>query len=194
MEFKQLIRIFREDTLFFLGVVLFSIALSLLWQNNQKMSFQASLLLNIGRTGMEQTGDYTYDDFYRLQADERFGDTVVRWLSSPRVVEDIYKDAHLNPDTLGIRDLKKAFQAGRLSSQVIEVTYSGTNERLLGQLSGSVVNVLSHYTENLNTENKEKNWFVVVGNDPVIRDGRVASFTALVVGLASGLFIGFWAV
>lgn len=194
MEFKQLIAIFRKDLSFFVGLVLLVVIIALVWQRNQPPVSQATLLLNVGRTGTEQTSDYTYDSFYRLQADERFADTVVRWLSSPRVVEDIYKDARLNPESLGLRDLKKTFTAGRLSSQIIEVNFSNQNEKLLPELSRSAVTVLGRYTDSLNKENKEKNWFAVIGSDPVIRDGRVETNTALLLGLAIGLFIGFWGV
>jgi uncharacterized protein involved in exopolysaccharide biosynthesis len=194
MELKQLIAVFKKDRVFFIGTVLVIVFVAFLWQKNQKPLSEATLLLNIGRSGIDQTSAYTYDSFYRLQADERFADTVVRWLASPRVVEDIYNEAHLNPEALGIRDLKKVFKAARLSSQMIEVTYGGPNEKLLGQLSQSVTTVLARYTADLNREDKEKNWFVVIGSEPVVRDGRVPSTTVLLLGLALGVFVAFWGV
>lgn len=194
MEFKELIAVFQKQGAFFFGVVFFVLASAFLWQSNQRPVYEATLLLNIGREGVQSTTEYTYDSFYRLQADERFADTVVRWLTTPRVVEDIYTDANLREKITSGGNLKRVFNAGRLSSQVIEVSYSGESEKSLVQLTTSVTKVLNRYTENLNKENKETSWFVVIGSDPVIRDARIGLNLALAVSLVVGLFVAFWAV
>lgn len=194
MELKEFIAIFRKNGRLFIGIVLFALVAAFVWQRSQPVSYQATLLLNVGRSGAQETTEYTYDGFYRLQADERFADTVVRWLQSPRVVEDIYADARLDVGAADIRDLKGAFKAGRLSSQMIEVGFTGRSEKTLRVLSESSASVLNRYAESLNRDNQEKNWFVIIGSDPVIRDGRVALPLALVVGLLAGLFVAFWAV
>lgn len=194
MELRELLAVLRGHRNQYLGIVFIFIFVAWVWQKEQPVSYQATLLMNIGRAGVSETTDYTYDSFYRLQADERFADTVVRWLSTPRVVEDIYKEAHLNGEMLGIKDLSRVFSAGRLSSQVISVQYGGENEKRLGDLAKAAVTVLNHYTDTLNTNAREKSWFVVIGSDPVIRDGRVSLGLALMMGLVVGLFVGFWAV
>lgn len=193
MELRDYIDIFKKQEKMFWVIVLISVLVAIVWQQNQSASYQATLLLNIGRGNVQNTDQYTYDSFYRLQADERFADTVVRWLGAPRVVEDIYATAGLDPKSVGIRDLKNAFTAKRLSSQVIEVTYADPDEKALKQISASAASVLNYYAESLNKENKESNWFVVIGSDPVIRDARFSLSLAMAVGLALGIFIGFWA-
>mgnify|MGYP003512059204 FL=1 len=165
-----------------------------LWQRDQGVSYQATLLLNIGRAGVSETTDYTYDSFYRLQADERFADTVVRWLTTPRVVEDIYYESRLNPTGLDAKALGAVFSAGRLSSQMITVKYGGADPKVLEELARSAVTVLNRYTDTLNTEAREKSWFVVIGSDPVIRERHISPELALGVGLVLGLFVGFWLV
>lgn len=194
MELKEYLDIFRKQAKWFWMSVIACMAVAAVWQQSQSVAYQATLLLNIGRSGVQDTAEYTYDSFYRLQADERFADTVVRWLGSPRVVEDIYSQAKLDTAVLGTRDLKRAFGAGRLSSQMIEISYAGRDEKTLKSLSQSVVTVLNRYTESLNREKRESSWFTVIGNDPVIRDARIGLAIALAVGLAIGVFIGFWAV
>ena len=194
MELQDLLNVLRKQRAFYLGIVLFFVFTSWIWQKEQEVKYEATLLINIGRAGVSQTQDYTYDSFYRLQADERFADTVVRWLSSPRVVEDIYREAGMNPEKLGLKELGKAFAPGRLSSQMITVKYGGADKQPLNMLSQAVVTVLNRYTQTLNTEEREKSWFVVIGSDPVIRDSRVGLELALLVGLALGIFIGFWTV
>ncbi|MBP7060977.1 MAG: hypothetical protein KBA91_03310 [Candidatus Moranbacteria bacterium] len=194
MELRNFIALFRKQKTLFLGILFVSVVGSWVWQSGQPLTYRATLLLNIGRTGASATTDYTYDSFYRLQADERFADTVVRWLSAPRVVEDIYTEAHLESNTLGIKTLGTVFSAGRLSSQVIAVQYGGANKKALEQMAQSAVTVLNRYTNSLNTEARDKSWFVVLGSEPVVRDGRVSLHLALLVGALLGLFVGFWAV
>ena len=194
MELKEFIALFRKQKMLFIGIVLFVLVGAFVWQRSQPVSYQATLLLNVGRSGAQETTDYTYDSFYRLQADERFADTVVRWLGSPRVVEDIYAEARLDPGSIGTRDLKSVFRAGRLSSQMIEVNFTGRSEKTVRALSDSSATVLNRYAESLNRDNQEKNWFVIIGSDPVIRDGRVNLSLSLLVGLLAGFFIAFWTV
>lgn len=194
MELRELLAVLRGHRNQYLGIILVFVFVALVWQKEQPVSYQATLLMNIGRAGASETTDYTYDSFYRLQADERFADTVVRWLSTPRVVEDIYKEAQLNSASLGIKDLSRAFTAGRLSSQVISVQYRSENEKRLENLAQAAVTVLNRYTDTLNTNEREKSWFVIIGSDPVIRDGRVSLGLALMVGFLVGLFVGFWVV
>ena len=194
MELRDLITVFRKQRQFFLGSVLLFVLVAWGWQQAQPMTYQATLLINIGRTGVDTTSAYAYDGFYRLQADERFADTIVRWLAAPRVVEDIYREAHLDARGLGTKQLSGTLTAGRLSSQMITVTYGGRDEQTLKQLAVAAVTVLNRYTESLNTDGHEKSWFVVIGSDPVIRDGRVSRSLALVLGLVLGMFVGFWLV
>ncbi len=122
MEFKEWLDIFRKRTRMMITVILGCIAVGVLWYVFQPRGLAADLTLNVTRIGSQETSDYKYDDFYRLQADERFADTVVRWLGSPRIVSDIYSTAHLDADSLGLSGLNKAFKSERLSSQMIRVT------------------------------------------------------------------------
>lgn len=75
---------------------------------------------------------------------------------------------------------------------MIEVTYGNADEKVLRKISGATIITLNQYTDSLNKESKESNWFVVIGSDPVIRDVRIAFLFALAVGLMFGIFVGFW--
>ena len=110
MEFKEYMAIFKRHARVFWLVVLGCVVVSVIWQQNQRAVYQATLLINIGRGSVQNTEQYTYDNFYRLQADERFADTVVRWLGSPRIVEDIYADALIRLSHTGARDVKNIFR------------------------------------------------------------------------------------
>lgn len=190
----EYVHIFRKQSGVFFGTVLICLGVGLVWQQMQLETYRATLLLNIGRSDARETREYAYDSFYRLQADERFADTVVRWLGAPRIVEDIYADANLPVAALGTRDLKSLFSAKRLSSQMIEVSYAGKDQEMLGGLSDSLITVLNRYTESLNNDGNDPGWFVVIGSDPVIRDARVGFWSAFLAALLAGLLFGFWAV
>ncbi|MEK7182049.1 MAG: hypothetical protein AAB708_02895 [Patescibacteria group bacterium] len=187
MEFKEYIAIIRRDFALFLVLIAIIVGGALVWQQSQPKTYEATLLLNVGRTKMQPTEEYTYDSFYRLQADERFADTVVRWLEAPRVVEDIYADAQVFE--------RGEFTGKRLSSQVIEVTYQAKIKKDLSRLSGSMVTVLNRYTESLNKEKNDANgWFVILGSDPVVADARIPFSPVLGISLLVGLFLSFWIV
>ncbi|MDO8565692.1 MAG: hypothetical protein Q7S04_00710 [Candidatus Moranbacteria bacterium] len=194
MELRDYITIFKKQKKIFWAIVFLSVLAATVWQKNQEAQYQATLLLNIGRTGGEVTQEYTYDSFYRLQADERFADTVVRWLGSPRVVEDIYGAANIDLEKRGMRDLKGMFGAKRLSSQMIEVTYTDVSDKTLKKISEAAIVTLNRYTDSLNKENDETNWFTVIGSDPIVRDAHIPLPLALVIGLLFGIFVGFWTV
>jgi uncharacterized protein involved in exopolysaccharide biosynthesis len=195
MELRDFTQIWKKNSKLFWMIVLIITLATIIWQRNQPESFRATLLLNIGRTGTQSTGDYyTYDGFYRLQADERFADTVVRWLGSPRVVEDIYTAAGMDKKSANTSQLKSIFGAKRLSSQMIEVTYSDRDEKVLQKISVATIGTLNRYTQNLNEEKNDLSWFMVIGSDPVIRNARISFPLALLVGLLCGVFVGFWTV
>lgn len=196
MEFREIVRLYWEERRLFALVVAVTVFVTLVWQVNQPVSYRASLLLNIGRQGAQATttGEYTYDNFYRLQADERFADTVVRWLESPRVVSDILKEAGIRPQAASESDLRGMIGAKRLSSQVIETSFAETRKEILEKESDAIVKVLNQYASGLNQGSASEGWFVVVGSNPVILDARTAPGTAISFGAIAGLLFAFWGV
>jgi uncharacterized protein involved in exopolysaccharide biosynthesis len=172
-----------------LGIIVVS---AILWQRMQPIRFDATSLINVTRSGSQQTSDYTYDGFYRLQADERFADTVVRWIGSPRGAEDILHDAGVDTRTMNTTDLERFFMVGRLSSQVIRVEYRAESEASAEKISHAMRGVLNRYSETLNQNVKDPSWFTLESGDPVIRDGRIPLWKVLIVSGAVGLFLGLW--
>ncbi len=194
MEFKSFIAIFYKQRKSFWVTVLVCVCLGALWQYAQKESVSSNLTLNITRAGSEQTTDYQYHDFYRLQADERFADTVVRWLGSPRMVSDIYANAQLSPYGFGIQSLSHVLKAERLSSQMIQVTYRAKNESDAKNIAVSLIERVNKEADMLNQDQKESAWFIVIGDNPVVSEGRISMLFTLFISLALGILIGFWVV
>lgn len=196
MEFRDIVKRYWEERRLFAVIMACAFFLAFVWQMSQPMHYRAALLLNVGRKGEQAiSGDeYAYDSFYRLQADERFGDTVVRWLQSPRVVSDILTESGLDSALYSERALKRLISAKRLSSQVIELSFENREQAVLEREADAIVKVLNVYTDNLNQGEANKGWFVVVGSEPVLSDARVTWLSAALVGVFAGGFVGLWGI
>lgn len=194
MELKEYILIFKKNLGLFVTVVILVIVAGILFQLFRPISYKSSITLNVTRTGFEETQEYRYDNFYRLQADERFADTVVRWLGSPGIVTDILGDAGLDSSKLSQWKLSRFFNAKRLSSQVIEVNFIRNDVDTAKKLSESLVRMVNIETDKLNEIQREENWFMVLGSDPVVKQNKIPWGILLLSSIAIGIFLGFWSV
>lgn len=193
MTLREFIYLFvRKKELCFsilFGFVLISLAVYRL----QTPSYHVSLLLSVTRGREEVTTDYRYDAFYRLQADERFSDTLVRYLATPQALHEIASRSALPPlETVFF--LNHGLKATRLSSDLITVD---TRVRLShsGETIGtSITDTVNHYTDELNEKSQTPNWFHILGSVPEISDARFSWRLALLVGFLSGVFVTFWTV
>jgi len=186
MELKEYITIFKKHFKLFLLMIFLVTAAIIVFQIVRPLTYKTSLALNITRDGSQKTDDYKYDDFYRLQADERFADTVVRWMALPAITESIYSEA-------GVSEGEK-FKAKRLSSQLIEITYITSDVKTAQKLSDSIIKVLNRETEKLNEFQKNEAWFKILGGQPIITDNKPNLWKSAPVGLLIGVFLGFWTV
>jgi hypothetical protein len=187
MELREFIRIFTDRKRLFFGVFFGFVLLGLAVYRLQPERYEAALMLNISRTGYEKTDAYRYDQFYRLQADERFADTVVRWVAAPSVRAKM-RSLGASERVIG------TLSAKRLSSQMIDVRYSASSPKGFGDAKGAIVAALNDETEKLNADAKDPNWFTIVADEPVVSDARVPLRIAFGGGIASGLFFAFWSV
>lgn len=186
MELKEYIIIFKKNFKLFLLVVMLVVAAGIIFQTARPLTYKTFLTLNITREGFQETENYKYDEFYRLQADERFADTVVRWLESPRITMDIREKT-------GVSSNRK-FKAKRLSSQMIEIVYITSNIKEAQDLADSAVEILNKETESLNKYQKNESWFKVLGSQPVIAENKFDWRKLIPISLLVGVFLGGWTV
>ncbi len=187
MDLREFLSVFWKYRVLFLGMVLVFVVMGFVAQLLQPVRFAAEITMNVARSGVRTTNEYAYDDFYRLQADERFADTVVRWLESPRIVSDIVHAAKRDGEAI-------SFDADRLSSQVIRVRFITRDEKIAEAISRSLFEVLNRETASLNQNRSEDGWFALVGETPSIADARFGRSWVLGVSLFLGVFLGFFAV
>lgn len=168
------------------------------WQWLRPVSYETVLALHIARS-QEKTvssGEYRYGDFYRLQADERFADTVVRWLLSPGIVSDVFRAADLEKRVGNPGDLSGAFVPKRLSSQFVEVRFSSPEMTDGEKIANAMRDVLNRETQNLNlgAPGNSDGWFVVLVDRPVTYRYEPNWKWILAVSLSLGVLAGAWAV
>lgn len=188
MELREFVGVFVKDRKVFFGIILGCVVLGMLVFRFQPERYQATVSLNVTRGGAVETVDYRYDQFYRLQADERFADTVVRWIAAPAVKGDIDAEAGV-PDG-AIRDLEVV----RLSSQMIEVTYTASSPAAFGKYAAAIAKVINRESASLNESAKAQDWFIVVSGDPAVGDARIGFWPMAAGSLFAGVFLAFWTV
>lgn len=170
MELREFLYALRKEWKLLLGTVVLVVGGVFLWQAVKPDTYQTIVSLHIARSfdASQKSDEYRYGDFYRLQADERFADTVVRWLLSPAIVLDILKEAEIPLHTIQYKNLTKQFQPKRLSSQFIEVRFLIFQEEDGKKIADGMRSVLNKQSENLNIDSPEKNgWFVIVVDTPI---------------------------
>ena len=103
MELREYYKILKSNMSVVVYTVIIAVIAVYAWSIKASQAHNASLLLNISRTETQSTADYRYDQFYRLQADDKFAETVVSWLESPGVSQDIFAKAGVNTDQATMR-------------------------------------------------------------------------------------------
>ncbi len=185
MSFHECVVLFQKEWKLFIGAVIIFLLVGFCIHAFQPLSYRAEITMNVARSGVREVGsEYTYDDFYRLQADERFADTVVRWLQSPRILADIHSESKVSDEQLIL------FDADRLSSQVIRVRYSLKKVEDADAIANAMFFVLNRESELLNMNNDVSGWFHLVGGSPFVSDARVSFLKISTLALMSGIFLG----
>ncbi len=192
MELKEYIQIIKKQYFLVIAIIIVTVLIAEGYFIFRQKDYNTSLLINITRTGTQETTDFRYDDFYRLQADEKFTETLVQWLKSPRVVLDILDEAGVDTKDMNLRKLSKAIRPEKMSSQVILISYVSQDSQTAKKISQSIVNVISKKTEDLNEDQKNNTWFKIISNDPVIVKNQIDLVMVFLASLLIGFFLSFW--
>ena len=193
MELKEYLKIIQQQKRLFIAIVFFVFLAGLAYFSFRPVSFDTSLTLNVTRSGSQVSSDYKYDDYYRLQADEKFVETIVEWIRSPRIEEDIYIDSGVDTANFSLEKLAGSIKAEKRSSQLVAVSFSAPNQKMAQDIAKSVSKVISRNIQNLNKNQKEVAWFEVISEEPVIRKSKVNPFV-MVVFFFGAIFLAFFSV
>lgn len=192
MELKEYLKIIQKNLKLFLLTIIVVMAGAALYFSLRPISYSVSLTLNITREAVQRSNEYQFDNYYRLQADEKFAETVVQWLKSPRMVMDIYADAGVDKRDLSLRRLSKSFKADKVSSQIVLVTLQVKDAEEAKIISGALVNSVGENTRALNKDQKEETWFKIIADNPVIIKNTISHLALATASLFFGIFLAFW--
>src|SRR4030043_1642293 len=115
MELREYYKILRSHISIIVYVVLIAVVVAYAWSVRKSQTSSASFILKISRTESQNTADYQYDQFYRLQADEKFTETISGWLKSPGTTREIFSKAGIDSENDSMRQLSKSFRAEKKS-------------------------------------------------------------------------------
>jgi capsular polysaccharide biosynthesis protein len=195
MELKEYYKILKRNLAVVIYTVFIAIVVVYAWSVKKSQTYSASLLLNISRAETQPTSDYRYDQFYRLQADEKFAETIVEWLKSPGVTKDIFDKAGVSTDQKTMRALSKSFRAEKLSSNLVGVQYSTSTSEEAEKIAPALASVISEKTKSLNSEARDPNWFQVEMSNLIIlkntQDLRINLGIAILAGILLGSLLAF---
>lgn len=190
MELKEYYKIWRENVSVAIFVTLIVIIIVYAWSVKKSETYSTALLLGVSRTETQSTAEYKYDQFYRLQADEKFSETIVSWLKSPGVAKDIFKKAGAVADQKTMRQLSKSFHAEKASSEIVSVSFGAQNEEEAKKIANAVFSIVSEKTKSMNSEARDLNWFSVDMTDLIIAKNIQDLRINLIIAALLGIFIG----
>jgi len=187
MEVREYFEIIKRQRKTFLITLVGVIAFGMSGYFLIPVRYKVNMELNITRIGYQKnTTDYRYDEFYRLQADERFADTVVRWIESPLTQKNILQKS-------GFSEFKK-LRAARLSSQMVEVTFLVDKKTNALPIAKAVSETLNEKTAKLNKYQHDPNWFIILSGTPIVSEYKWGILKFFAATVLLGLFIALWTV
>lgn len=193
MELKEFIDLLKNNIKVFWLILIGAIFVGLGIFNYQKSFYVASIGVDIAREkeNIKDSPNYQYDQFYRLQADEKFGQNIVSWLEDPSFNNLNQKDFEKGQvgewsDISGI----KVFQP---SANYLKIDFKSKNP-LSAHLFGKVLKEnLKERTEQLNFSQSD-NWFKLIFSQTYVAKNNPNIYIFLIVSILLGSFLGFLAV
>jgi len=189
MELREYYKILKSNISVVIYTVIIVVIAAYAWSERASQSFSASLLLNISRTEAQSTADYRFDQFYRMQADDKFAETIVEWMKSPGVAQDIFAKAGVSTSDKTMRQLAKSFRAEKLSSNLVGVNFGTLTEDEAKKIASAVSDVAAAKTNSLN-DSHDPSWFKTNMTNPIILKNTEDLRVNLAIATALGLFLG----
>lgn len=193
MELRAFLELFLHRRQLILGLVALTVFLGFLAYRLQTQWYESEVLLSVTRQGSETTPEYQYDQYYRLQADERMADTVARYLETSIARRETARRALLS----SVRERQfvvNKVTALRLSPSLIRVNYRAATPTEAERIASALAETGERHVASLNEQAANRNWFTLVSSEAFSKDGRFSLPTAIGIGVFAGLFVSFWTV
>ncbi len=196
MELKEYIQIFKKKKEFFLGVWLSVILAVLLVFIFLPVKYETVMSIAVTREGDANIfGEYDYDLYYRLEADDSYGKTVVQWLSDENNLNEILSRSRddCKIDKSASHKIAKSFRGEQFSANYIHVKYKTENISQAQALAKETSRVLKVKNGELNESSQNDNWFKLIFSQPSITKKELPLSIifggAIILGLLVSIFI-----
>ncbi|MFA5871206.1 MAG: hypothetical protein WC858_00630 [Parcubacteria group bacterium] len=190
MELKEYYRILRANFATAIYAIVILVVVAYIWSIKQAENYSASLLLNVSRIDTQNTAEYRYDQFYRIQADDKFSDTISEWLSAPGIASEIISKADLSGNNRTLRQLSGSFRGEKLSPEAVEVRFSAANPDEAKKIGDAIGIVIDEKTKNLNANSQDATWFKIFPSNYIALKNTQNLLLNLGVAGIAGLFLG----
>ncbi len=193
MDFKNSIRpLFKYWWVIGLSVLVVIVALILV-DKLQSQEYEGTTTLVVKQIVLPSTeGDYGYDGYYAVMANQSFADTIEGWLKSPEMVAEIYEQAKIDyPKNMST--LQARFDVDKVVSQSIAMKMKAGSKEEAELLLKSAQTVVKERVETMLVDKEGKPLFTVI-NTPVLVlpyaiDYRVQFGVGIMGALCVGVFL-----
>ena len=193
MELRAFLQLFINRKNLIIGIVDLSLVVGFLAYRLQHQWYRSEVLLSVTRQGAEATAEYQYDQFYRLQADERMADTVARYLETEIGRQTVARRALLTEER-EFEFIESKVMVLRLSPSLLRVVYRAKTPNEANQLAVAFLEAGEQHIASLNEQAANRNWFTLISSETFFRDDRFTFPIALALSFAAGVFVAFWTV
>ena len=190
MELRDYLRIISKRVWLLVGIILVFLIAVYAFTITRPKSWDGSVLFNIvKRSNATEVNQYTYDQYYAIQASSLFADTVISWLQDPYTVISIYKETDIDTSKLTLKNSSKIFTTRKIQPAGVQVKITSTDQNKVGPLLKNATLVVQDRVKKLNEMDNSGN-FVIDANDPVVIDHRESLVTNIILALVAGLLVG----
>ena len=193
MDVRDFLQLFLRERRLILIIIIGALVVGFLAYRLQSPRYEGEVLLSVTRQGSETTTEYQYDQFYRLQADEKMADMVARYLETALGRRETARRALLS-DERETEFIDSTVTALRLAPSLVYVSYVAKTPTESERIAGAMLETAERYVVGLNEQAANRNWFTLVSSESLTRDGRFTLVMALGIASFFGFFGAFWIV
>lgn len=193
MTLYEWIALFERKRLLVVGLI--SLALMSAWGYFLKQPdlYRSSFTLTVTRTALPRPTEYSYDHFYRFQADERLAESVVAYLGSASGKQRVAERAEVDPVSFRAF-VQSKLRIARQGTNLMMVETPAVTRESAGRLSQALLTEAEGYLARLNEDARDPYWFTVVSDEPVIHSARFSLVRLTAIGGVIGILAAFWMV
>lgn len=190
MELKEFVKLLKDNFKIFIVILVGVILIDLIVFNSQTKFYNASIGVDIAREKNQEQSenkDYQYDQYYRLQADEKFAKNIISWLDDPVFLKLNQKD--FNENKIGKWENVFALKASQSSSNYIKINYKAKDTRSAFLFGKILKKNLEQKNQQLNFD-QNNNWFKLIMSDVYVEKNNPSLPIFLIIAILLGITFG----